>query len=220
MEECENFLDKWSKQQGFHLIKDRVTREAGVVRRRTLICAHSRTYEPHSTKDTTTKKLNCPFFVNISYPKSRNPNGFVFVNKINEHHNHPLNQAMIEFEDRKKFTPEMMDDIKFMTIHCKFGATSQRKFLEGKFPLHPIYSKDLYAAINKFRPTSKSLSNDAAQISNWLDLKKEMDSIWIVIRGWDNDNTLTYLFWMTPSQVENWTRYSDCVINDVTHKTN
>ncbi|CAB5388078.1 unnamed protein product [Rhizophagus irregularis] len=209
LEKCENFLDKWSKQQGFRLIKDCVTREAGVVRRRTLICAHSRTYESHSTKDTTMKKLNCPFFVNISCPKSRNPNGFVFINKINEHHNHPLNQAMIEFEDRKKFTPEMMDDIKFMTIHCKFGATSQRKFLEGKFPLHPIYSKDLYAAINKFHPTSKSLSNDAAQISNWLDLRKEMDSRWIVIQKWDNDNTLTYLFWMTPSQVENWTRYSD-----------
>ena len=25
---------------------------------------------------------------------------------------------------------------------------------------------------------------------------------------------------MTPTQVENWIRYSDCVINDVTHKTN
>jgi hypothetical protein len=25
---------------------------------------------------------------------------------------------------------------------------------------------------------------------------------------------------MTPIQVENWIRYSDCVINDVTHKTN
>ncbi|CAB5311120.1 unnamed protein product [Rhizophagus irregularis] len=25
---------------------------------------------------------------------------------------------------------------------------------------------------------------------------------------------------MTPYQVENWVKYSDCVINDVTHKTN
>ncbi|CAG8487067.1 7737_t:CDS:1, partial [Dentiscutata heterogama] len=25
---------------------------------------------------------------------------------------------------------------------------------------------------------------------------------------------------MTPKQVENWIQFSDCVINDVTHKTN
>jgi hypothetical protein len=127
---------------------------------------------------------------------------------------------MIEFEDAKRFTPEMIDDIRFMTIHCKFGATIQRKYLEGKFPSQPIYSNDLYSAIKKFRPSSKSLSNDAAQISNWLDQQKEMDPRWVVVRGWDEDNTLTYLFWMAPIQIENWIRYSDCVLNDVTHKTN
>ncbi|CAG8831475.1 10017_t:CDS:2, partial [Cetraspora pellucida] len=37
---------------------------------------------------------------------------------------------------------------------------------------------------------------------------------------WDEDNTLTHLLWMKPEQVENWIRYSDCVFNDVTHKTN
>src|ERR1043166_3587699 len=57
-------------------------------------------------------------------------------------------------------------------------------------------------------------------ISNWLDQQKEIDPRWLVFRGWDEDNTLTHLSWMTPCQVENWVRYSDCVINDVTHKTN
>ncbi|CAG8806001.1 4466_t:CDS:2, partial [Gigaspora rosea] len=45
-------------------------------------------------------------------------------------------------------------------------------------------------------------------------------SRWIVARDWDDDNTLTRLFWMTPSQVENWIQYSDCILNDVMHKTN
>ena len=88
---------------------------------------------------------------------------------------------MIEFEDVKRFTPEMIDDIRFMTIHCKFGATVQRKYLEGKFPSQPIYSNDLYAAIKKFRPNGNSLSNDAAQISNWLDDQKKMDPQWVVV---------------------------------------
>ncbi|CAB4488469.1 unnamed protein product [Rhizophagus irregularis] len=98
---------------------------------------------------------------------------------------------MITFEEQKKFTTEMMEDIKFLTSHCKFGATAQRKFLEGKYPSQPIYSKDLYAAIQKFRPTSKSLLNDAALMSNWLDHQKECDSRWVIVRGWDDDNTLT-----------------------------
>ncbi|CAG8686607.1 9336_t:CDS:1, partial [Cetraspora pellucida] len=74
--------------------------------------------------------------------------------------------SAIEFEESKKFTNEMLEDIKFITISCKFGATAQRKFLENKYPLLLIYLKDLYAAINKFHPTHKSLSNDAAQILN------------------------------------------------------
>ncbi|PKY52520.1 hypothetical protein RhiirA4_412104, partial [Rhizophagus irregularis] len=43
-DECEMFLNEWAKQQGFHLIKDRVTRDDGVIRRRTFICSHGRTY--------------------------------------------------------------------------------------------------------------------------------------------------------------------------------
>ncbi|CAB4441699.1 unnamed protein product [Rhizophagus irregularis] len=133
-----------------------------------------------------------------------NPEGFVIINKIVDQHNHLLNVSMIEFEDSRKFTNLMLEDIKFMTMSCKFGATVQRKFLEGKYPTHPVYSQELYKAIQKFRPTKNSLSSDATDISNWLDSQKEADSRWIVYRGWDEDNTLTHLLWMTPSQVENW----------------
>ena len=217
---CESFLDVWAKKQGFRIIKDRVLREDGFVRRRAFICDHGRTYESNSNKDTGSKRTHCPFLVNTSYPKNKNPDTSVFVNKIVDKHNHELNKDRIEFEESKKFTSEMMDDIKFMTISCKFGATAQRKFLESKFSLHPIYSKDLYAAINKFRSTRKFLSNDAAKISNWLDEQKESDSRWFVIRGWDDDNVLTHLLWMMPRQIENWIQYSDCVLNDVIYKTN
>ena len=47
-----------------------------------------------------------------------------------------------------------------------------------------------------------------------------MDSRWVVVRKFDEDNTLTHLLWMTPGQVENWIQYSDCILHDVTHKTN
>ncbi|RGB24455.1 hypothetical protein C1646_773072 [Rhizophagus diaphanus] len=154
-----------------------------------------RVYESNSTKDTSTNKISCPFLVNASCPKSKNDENLVFINKINDQYNHPLSTSSIIFEESKKFTFLMIDDIKFMTTSCKFGVTVQRKFLEGKYPSHPIYSKDLYVTIQSFHPT-------------------------IAARGWDNDNTLTHLLWMIPTQVENWIQYTDCVLNDVTHKTN
>ncbi|CAB5115735.1 unnamed protein product [Rhizophagus irregularis] len=92
-DECEMFLNEWAKQQGFHLIKDRVTRDDGVIRRRTFICSHGRTYESNSLRNTATKKLNCPFSINVSCPKNKNPEGLVSINKINEDHNHPLNSC-------------------------------------------------------------------------------------------------------------------------------
>ncbi|CAG8723112.1 11977_t:CDS:2, partial [Cetraspora pellucida] len=53
-----------------------------------------------------------------------------------------------------------------------------------------------------------------------IDEQKKEDTRWIVARDWDDDNMLTCLFWMTPSQVKNWIQYSDCILNDITHKTN
>ncbi|CAG8618556.1 21474_t:CDS:2 [Gigaspora rosea] len=47
----------------------------------------------------------------------------------------------------EKDTNVMIEDMKFMTVCCKFGATAQRKFIEGKYPLQPIYSNNLHAII-------------------------------------------------------------------------
>jgi len=216
---CDAFLDTWAKKEGFYIVKSRVHRDNGIIRRRAYICVHGRTHNSSSEKDTSTKKINCPFLVNAHLPKAKNPESSVIITKIVREHNHSLNVQRITHEEEKKFTEEILADIEFLT-HCKFGATMQRKYLEAKYPAHPIYSKDLYATIQKFRPTAKSLSNDAARISNWLDEQKDKDPRWVIARGWDDDNTMTHLFWMTPDQVQNWIRFCDCVLNDVTHKTN
>ncbi|CAG8568017.1 635_t:CDS:2 [Gigaspora rosea] len=159
-------------------------------------------------------------YISVNMDAVNNPNSSIFINMIIDEHNHPLNIDAIAFELDKQFSAEIMKDIKFLTQYCKMGATAQMKYLEGKYPAQSIYSKDLYAAIRKFRPTTKSLLNDAAQMSDWLDLQKEKDPRWVIARGWDEDNALTHLTWMTPDQVENWIKFSDCVVNDITHKTN
>lgn len=163
-DECELFLNEWARDKGFRFIKGRVTRENGVLRRRTYLCDHGGFYESNTEKDTVTKKTQCPYLVNTSCPKINNIECSIFINKIGDTHNHLLNPSRIMFEDGKQFTAEMLADVKFMTENCKFGATVQRKFLESKYPTRTICSKDLYSAIQKFRPTNKSLLNDAAKV--------------------------------------------------------
>ena len=199
-----------------------LTKEGDKIRQRAYICEHGgkHIFNPDSNKATLSKKISCPWHVNASCPNKNNPCSSVFITKIVDEHNHDLNIEAAMFEEEKKFSNEMIKDIRFLTQHCKLGATAQRRYLKGKYPSQPIYNQDLYATIRKFRPTTKSLSNDAAQMSNWLDEQKKGDSRWVISRGWDDDNTLTHLVWMTPEQVENWIQFSDCVINDVTHKTN
>src|SRR6266496_4371838 len=96
--------------------------------------------------------------------KVNNPDSAIVVNKIVDEHNHNLRVDALLFEQNKKFSEKMMEDIQFL-----------KRFLEGKYPFHPIYSEDLYNAIKKFHPTAKSLSNDAAQVSDWLNQQKEKD---------------------------------------------
>ncbi|CAB5383106.1 unnamed protein product [Rhizophagus irregularis] len=208
------------KSNGFGVIKDKVIKKGVEIRKRTYICEYGRKYTCKSAKETSTKKMLCSWHVNVSYPKVNNPDFAIFINKIVDEHNHDLSVEAVKFGEDKKFNDEMVRDIQFMTDHCKMGATAQRRYLEGKYPAHPIYSQDLYAMIKKFQPTAKSLSNDTTQMSDWLDKQKERDSRWIIARGWDDDNILTHLLWMTPEQVESWIQFSDCVINDITHKTN
>ena len=104
--------------------------------------------------------------INASYLKANNPEASIIINKINNQHNHRLYHSLIKFENGKKFINAMIEDVKFMTMYCKFNATVQIKFLEGKYPSHLIYLRDLYAIIQKFQPIKKSLSNDIAKVSD------------------------------------------------------
>jgi hypothetical protein len=180
---CDQFMSNWSKSRGFSVIKDRVTREGNNIRRRVYICEHGKQHVFKSNRESSSKKLSCPWRVNASCPNENNPDSAIFIKKIVDEHNHDLNIGAVAFKEERRFNNEMIEDIRFLTHHCKMGATAQRRYLEGKYPSYPIYSKDLYAAIQKFRLTTKSLSNDAAQMSDWLDEQKKKDSRWIVVRG-------------------------------------
>src|SRR5207248_7816877 len=98
-------------------------------------------------------------------PKGNNSDSLVYVTTAVDEHNHELNLGAVAFKEEKKFSDKMIENLQFLTNNCKMGATAQRKYLEAKYSSHLMYSQDLYAAIQNFQPTTKSLSNDAAKIS-------------------------------------------------------
>ena len=55
---CDSFLKSWSKNKGFNIIKNRVTKEGDSIRKRTYICEHGKKYTSKSNKDTSTKKVS------------------------------------------------------------------------------------------------------------------------------------------------------------------
>ena len=148
---CDQFIDRWGKSKGFGIIKDKVTNDGEDIRRRIYICEHGRKYTPKSTtKETSTKKMLCPWRVNASCPKINNPDSAIFINKVVDEHNHDLNIEAVAFREEKRFSDEMMEDVQFLTQQCKMGTTTQRRYLEAKYPSHTFFSKDIYAAISKF----------------------------------------------------------------------
>ena len=112
---CDQFISNWSKSKGFGVIKDKVIKEGDDIRRRSYICEHGRSYTSKSMKDTSTKKMSCPWRVNASCPKVNNPDSAVFINKIVNEHNHNLNIEAIAFREEKRFSEKMMNDIQFLT---------------------------------------------------------------------------------------------------------
>ncbi|CAG8764329.1 10394_t:CDS:2, partial [Cetraspora pellucida] len=112
---CEKYLNEWAEEQGFYIVKDRVHRNENIVHRQTFLYEHSHSYDSISNKNTKTKKMQCLFLINASCLKINNPEGSVIVNKIIFDYNYPVNYELVEFENAKKFTNLMLEDIKFMT---------------------------------------------------------------------------------------------------------
>ncbi|RHZ52802.1 hypothetical protein Glove_457g22 [Diversispora epigaea] len=178
----------------------------GTFRKRTIKYEHQGTYIAKSNeKQTTTKRIGCTWYINLSEPQSKNPFKHVYVTTFHDTHSHILNPSVIQFGNNKNIPSEIMKEIEFLTVQCKMGATTQRQYLEAKFPGQIIYNEDL---------------NDAAKLYTRLLLSSQENPMWKVTIKFDDNNTLTHLFWMSPSQLELWYQFSDIVVQDVTCKTN
>ncbi|CAG8554190.1 4259_t:CDS:2, partial [Cetraspora pellucida] len=128
----------------------------------------------------------------------------------------------LQFERDKVFTKEMRDNVEFYVRQCHFGATLIQRILKQKYSFHPVFSKDLYKEIQKYKPTAQFNQGDAARFYEELLTKQHQDPHWFVEVTWEvetnyygqrfvDDNQITYSdeFFELPQQFSSMTKIFD-----------
>ncbi|CAG8547072.1 20483_t:CDS:2 [Cetraspora pellucida] len=157
------------------------TENGKIMRKRTILCHYSGRYQSkNSTKSGKSIKLECPWHVNLSQPSKQNLNNYVYITTLNDEYNHEMCPEALQFERDKVFTKEMRDDVEFYVRQCHFGATLIRRILKQKYSFHPVFSKNLYKEIQKYKPTAQFNQGDAARFYEELLTKQCQDPCWFV----------------------------------------
>src|SRR4051794_34827559 len=114
----------------------------------------------------------------------------------------------------------MLEEIKFL-VNVGCGAGPIIHALQKHFPTALIDPKSVYNAICQFRRDHKKSNSDAAEtLDKLIKLQREEHGWFVKARLEGEDNHLTGLFWMRPSQIELWQKFHDVAINDNTSQTN
>jgi MULE transposase domain/FAR1 DNA-binding domain len=217
---AERHVENHAKEVGFGIVRRRLEKNKyEEVIRHTFECQSSRKYcakkraDVEKTRERESVKIGCPWRVNLGLT-----GGIVRVTSICKEHNHPLEN--INITSNRRLSPEMLEEIEFfVNIGC--GAGPIICALQKCFPDAIIHPKNVYNAICLFRRDQKAMKTDAAETYDRLmKLQREEHGWFVEARLEGDDNHLTGLFWIRPSQIELWQKFHDVVINDNTSQTN
>src|SRR6266480_880940 len=226
--EVENFLTQYCEQKGFEYRKRRVEyNDDNIIRKRTYECTKAAQYQPKKNKDPEKHRnrrsgsIGCQWHLNVTCPKSTN---IIKVTTVVDEHNHPLSSNIkIHGSQFRQFSKEMKNDIlEYISAVPTMGARTVYGLLRKKYPDTYIHRKNLYNAIQEVRRSERTIDKDDAHnmLQELYDLQKEEPGWIIETRIIGDDFRLGSILWMSPQQVQLWTRFHDVVITDDTYKTN
>ncbi|GES88875.1 protein FAR1-related sequence 5-like [Rhizophagus clarus] len=204
-EEVERYLTNYCEQKSFEYRKRRVEfDDDNIIHKRTYECTKAAQYQPKKDKDPekhcqrSSGSIGCQWHINVTCPKSTE---VIKISTIVDEHNHPLNSNIkIHGAQFRRFSKEMKCDIlEYLTAVPTMGARTIYRLLTKKYPDTYIHRKNLYNAIQEVR-----------RYPGWV----------IETRIVGDDFRLGSVLWMSPQQVQLWTRFHDVVITDDTYKTN
>jgi hypothetical protein len=218
---AEEQVESSAKNAGFEVKKFRLEKnKEGEIVRRTFKCRFSGVYHAQKradiedTREHESVKTNCPWTINL-----RLNGGLVYVTSLCNEHNHSLSNKE-NLVSSRYLGPEILEEIEFL-VNVGCGAGPIIRALQKRFPETVIHPKNVYNAICRIRNSQNRLKTDAAEtFEKLMNLQREEHGWFVKARLEGEDNHLTGLFWMRPSQIELWQKFHDVAINDNTAQTN
>src|SRR5256884_5426717 len=217
-------MENYGKKHGFTIIKKRLLRhDDQSIKHRGFGCEFGGRHKPkkgvdiNEHRDRKSKCQECPWKANFNCPKNSNN---ITLTTFNNCHNHILLSNTEEYSTKYRCIPEdVLKEIQFFTENGNLPISIQRKLLKARFPTSSILDCDLTNAIQKFKVKPDEV-HDASNLLKTLIQNKSNDPGWFVEFQLNDENRLTRLFWMSPSQIALWLEHHDVVLNDNTAKTN
>ena len=217
----EKRVESCAKNTGFEVKKTRLEKnKEGEIVRRTFSCKFSGVYRAQKRVDIEdirereSVKSNCPWKINL-----RLTGGLVYITSLCNEHNHFLAEQE-NLVSNRHLGPEILEEIEFLVnVGCEAGPIIRA--LQKRFPETVIHPKNVYNAICRFRNGRKKSKTDAAEtFERLMKLQREEHGWFVKARLEGEDNHLTGLFWMRPSQIELWQRFHNVAINNNTSQIN
>ncbi|CAJ0861144.1 1310_t:CDS:1 [Entrophospora sp. SA101] len=167
-EQAKLFFDNFALREGFSYRIRRSESEDGIVTRLTYECTKSGKHNPQITTDPTkhhnvhSQKIECPWHINLSFPKSSN---VIKINSFVNAHNHSLNTMIGEMVPQfQKLTSSMLKDIKKYVVKGRKDSASIYPLLINDYPQNTINKRDLYNAVYNIRQQNNPGDFDASQM--------------------------------------------------------
>ncbi|CAB4435969.1 unnamed protein product [Rhizophagus irregularis] len=224
-DDVDNVMEAFGKKNGFTIIKKRLGRHKdGNIKHRSFGCEFGGHYQLHkqvdinSHRDCKTKRLQCPW--NANFNRTQNSQ-IIKLTTFNNSHNYTLFPADTEkYSLKYRCIPDdVLKEVQFLTEHGNLAITTQRKLLKAKFPTLSILDCNLANAIQKYK-VKPDIVHDAFHLLKTLIEYKSNSPGWFIEFQLDQENRLSRLSWMSPTQIALWLEYHDIILNDNTAKTN
>ncbi|CAB5183793.1 unnamed protein product [Rhizophagus irregularis] len=199
-EEAEIFLEEYGRRNGFSINKYRISRNKSsqLITKRTFTCEFggkfkSNKKETGNQRNTRTKKRQCPWHINLTFPEHATN---ITISLFENEHNHELRSDTCEFNSRyREISKEIMDEIEIMTKHANLSITVQRNLLKARFPKINYTDSDLSNAIQRIKIISRSnMHNDASDLLIGLVQKKQENPHFFLKFELDADNRLVRFY--------------------------
>lgn len=215
--------------RGFRIVMGQSTLDKSKAKKKiTVRCDHYRTHEPKKRRNIDPsefrkgKSIKTDCFAHWNVNRLQD-SGVWHVTLVDNHHNHDRDIPAGGFATRPP-TNAQRNLVSTLAIDPTFTRSHLSKALKEQNPDHPLEARQISNMIDKVRREGReevrALGGDIPAVISALQEKIRNGEAWTFHMQFDENGTVTSLWWQSPEQAKLSRRYSDILINDNTYNRN